>query len=595
MVRRLQTGGMVEFECPMACSEVPVLIPSYKPGGALETLVQELLDRGVEAIVVVNDGSGPEFDDVFQRVSRSSRVHLLQHAVNLGKGAALKAGLNHALVAFPGCVGVVTADGDGQHHPDDIVRIAGKLGGDASGLIMGVRSFGSHVPLRSRLGNNLTRVLMRVTVGQQLADTQTGLRGIPARLIPHLLHVQSAGYEFELDMLLACKYQGCQVTQVPIRTIYLDENKSSHFHPIFDSMRIYFLLLRFSVLSLCTAVLDNAIFAFTFAATGSIAQSQIAARFVAMIFNYLGARRAVFHSQQRHTEVLPKYVALVAFNGLVSYGLIQFIHLNFGVKAIPAKLGAEALLFIANFAIQRDLVFTRRENTERATDWDRYYKNVVPTARLTRRYTTANLVNAMKRYAAPSAGQTGLSILEIGGANSCFLDSIVAGVGCQRYDVVDTNAYGLSLLEQRVGHGDKVRLHQQSVLGLSLETQADIVFSVGLIEHFDAPRTRQAVLAHFDVLRPGGLAIITFPTPTLLYRIVRGLAEALGMWQFPDERPLQPREVLAAVRERGEVLLVKTMWPLILTQTFMVVRKYSSRAEVSGSDATPTQPCVAPA
>ena len=568
----------------MACSGVPVLIPSYKPGEALVTLVEALVARGVEAIVVVNDGSGPEFAPVFQRVAACDRVQLVEHAVNLGKGAALKTGLNHALVAFPACRGVVTADGDGQHHPDDIICVAEKLAANTSALIMGVRSFGVRVPLRSRLGNNLTRVLMRVMVGQQLADTQTGLRGIPARLIPHLLRVQPAGYEFELDMLLACKYRGCPVVQVPIRTIYLDDNKSSHFHPILDSMRIYFLLLRFSVLSLCTAALDNLVFAFMFAATGSIARSQIAARFVAMIFNYLGARRAVFHSQQRHTVVLPKYIALVALNGLVSYGLIQFLHRSFGVPAIPAKLCAEALLFIANFAIQRDLVFTRRENLDTATDWDRYYKNVMPTARLTRRYTTANLVEAIKRYAAPSNGNTELSILEIGGANSCFLDSIVAEIGCRSYQVVDTNAYGLSLLEQRVGAGDKVRLHQQSVLSLTLDTRADIVFSVGLIEHFDAPRTRQAVLAHFDVLRPGGVAIITFPTPTLLYRLTRGLSEALGLWQFPDERPLKPAEVLGAVRERGEVLFVKTLWPLVLTQTLIVVR-----------NATPTQPSAAPA
>ena len=352
----------------MTCSGVPVLIPSYKPGEALETLVRDLLDRDVETIILVNDGSGPEFDPVFQRASASPRVRLLEHAVNLGKGAALKTGMNYLLVEFPASRGLVTADGDGQHHPDDIVHVAETLRADSKALILGVRSFGEHVPLRSRLGNNLTRVLMRVLVGQQLADTQTGLRGIPARLIPHLLHVQSTGYEFELDMLLACKYQGCPVVQVPIRTIYMDNNKSSHFHPIFDSMRIYFLLLRFCALSLCTAALDNLVFILVLSATGSIARSQIVGRFVGATFNYLGARRAVFHSQQHHSVVLPKYIALVAFNGLVSYGLIQFLHRSFGVPIIPAKLGAEGLLFIANFAIQRDLVFTRREATEGAAD-----------------------------------------------------------------------------------------------------------------------------------------------------------------------------------------------------------------------------------
>jgi putative flippase GtrA len=204
---------------------------------------------------------------------------------------------------------------------------------------------------------------MRVLLGQQLGDTQTGLRGIPAGLVPHLLRMQSAGYEFELDMLLACKYQGCPVIQVPIRTIYLDNNSSSHFHPIFDSMRIYFLLLRFTVMSLSTAVLDNAIFAIAFGQTASIGESQAIARVIAMVFNYLGMRRMVFHSQQRHQVVLPKYVLLVALNGLVSYGLIHFLQMNFAIHTIPAKLIAEGVLFIANFAIQRDLVFTRQENS----------------------------------------------------------------------------------------------------------------------------------------------------------------------------------------------------------------------------------------
>ena len=203
------------------------------------------------------------------------------------------------------------------------------------------------------------------------------------------------------------------------------------------------------------------------------------------------------------------------------------------------------------------------------TDWDTYYKSVPATAKLTRRYTTAVLLKAIRSY----AGRTGLSILEIGGANSCFMDRILAEVECRSYDVADTNSYGLSLLEKRLAPGSPVHLHEQSVLALSLDLQADVVFSVGLVEHFDVATTRQAVLAHFDVLKPGGIAIITFPTPTLLYRITRSLIEALGMWKFLDERPLQPSEVAATVRERGEILYTKTLWPLILTQYLIVARK----------------------
>jgi glycosyltransferase involved in cell wall biosynthesis len=556
----------------MIHSDVPILIPAYKPGESLPGLIRALLDLGVRRIVVVDDGSGPEFQEIFRAISLPG-VHLVEHAVNLGKGAALKTGLNFAMVKFPGCRGVVTADADGQHHPEDIVRVVRLLDEHPDTMVLGVRRFGERVPLRSRLGNDVTRVLMRLLIGQNLADTQTGLRGIPASLVPHLLRLTSVGYEFELDMLIACKHQGCPILQETIRTIYLDGNKSSHFHPIFDSMRIYFLLFRFSVLSVLTAALDNVVFAVTLPHTGSIAGSQIAARFVAMLFNYLGARRMVFHSQQRHTVVLPKYVFLVLVNGIFSYALIRLFIKLLGLSPIPAKLTAEGLLFIANFAIQRDFVFTRRKLTPSATDWDRYYTSVPATAKLTRRYTTAALLKAIRGHAAPAAGEEGLFVLEIGGANSCFLDSILAEVGCARYDVVDTNRYGLDLLRKRLAGNAAVQLHQQSVLDMSLDRKADVVFSVGLVEHFDASGTRQAVLAHFDVLRPGGTLILTFPRPTPLYRVTRRLIEMLGMWKFHDERPLEPAEVLEAVRGRGEVVYQKTLWPLILTQHLIVARK----------------------
>src|SRR5208283_2077986 len=175
----------------------------------------------------------------------------------------------------------------------------------------------------------------------------------------------------------------------------------------------YFLLLRFSVLSLCTAAVDNAVFAIAFHGTGNIVRSMVAARLVAMTFNYLGVRRTVFHSQQPHTKVLPKYVALVALNGVVSYSLIQFLHRTFGISAVPAKLFAESLLFIANFAIQRDLVFTRRGQKGQATDWDRYHKHPARTARFTRKYTEKVLLAAIRQFASPAEGKQELAVVEI--------------------------------------------------------------------------------------------------------------------------------------------------------------------------------------
>jgi SAM-dependent methyltransferase len=272
--------------------------------------------------------------------------------------------------------------------------------------------------------------------------------------------------------------------------------------------------------------------------------------------------------------LLPKYVSLVVANGLLSYVLIQLIHSRTGLSAIGSKVIAEGLLFLANFAIQRDFVFTRRQALPAATDWDSYYKSIPFTAKLTRRYTAAVLLKAIRSYSKPMEGSPGLSIVEIGGANSCFLDAMLREIDCSSYDVIDTNQHGLSLLAERLEYAEgRVRLHNQSVLGLSLDVEADLVFSVGLVEHFDPRETREAVLAHFNLLRPGGTAIITFPTPTLLYRVTRRLIEMLHMWKFPDERPLAAQEILATLQGHADVLCEKTLWPLFLTQKLIVAKK----------------------
>jgi len=222
-------------------------------------------------------------------------------------------------------------------------------------------------------------------------------------------------------------------------------------------------------------------------------------------------------------------------------------------------------------------VSARRPTKESATDWDRYYSAVPTTARLTRRYTTAALIKAIRRFASAGA-ESGLKIVELGGANSCFLDALLGAVQCAQYEIVDTNRYGLSLLQDKV-RASRIRivLRNEDVLSLRAgpNPDADVVFSVGLIEHFDREGTHRAVQAHFDLLRTGGIAIITFPTPTFLYTASRRCIEALGRWQFHDERPLRFAEVYGAAKEQGCLLYSKILWPLFLTQGLVVVRKLS--------------------
>lgn len=208
----------------------------------------------------------------------------------------------------------------------------------------------------------------------------------------------------------------------------------------------------------------------------------------------------------------------------------------------------------------------------RATDWTGYYTATPFTAKLTRRYTRAVLLAALRRYTALSPPNSGC-IVELGGANSCFLDRILRELAPREYHIVDTNEYGLNLLRRRIKPEHNVTLHNISALEYRPSEPADVVFSVGLIEHFDPGGTEAMIRAHFKVLRPGGCAIISFPTPTWLYRVARNLTEALGLWKFPDERPLRRLEVINTARELGEIVYEKTLWPLVFTQQLLVIKK----------------------
>jgi glycosyltransferase involved in cell wall biosynthesis len=363
------------WPAPAETVRLAVIVPAYRPEQSLLQLIGALAEKPIPAIVLVDDGSGSEYRELFQRAAQFPKVRVVRHAVNLGKGAALKTGINYALCTFPGLQGVVTADADGQHHPDDIEQVAGAFAAQPDRVVLGTRTFSAAVPLRSRVGNAITRTVMRALVGQKVADTQTGLRGIPARLLPHLLRLEANGYDFELDMLLAVRQQAIPIAEVPIRTIYEPGNRTSHFNPLMDSMKIYFVLLRFSSVSLMTAALDTLVFYLAYRRLGNVAASQALGRLVAVAFNYSMVRRAVFYSKLRHTSVLPEYLLLVCVSGAASYAGIQLLNSRFHVQLLAAKLLVETLLFFANFAIQRDFIFgrspkfSRRRWIDRVPSW----------------------------------------------------------------------------------------------------------------------------------------------------------------------------------------------------------------------------------
>jgi glycosyltransferase involved in cell wall biosynthesis len=350
---------------PSTTARVVIVIPAYKPANLLADLVSELADCDiVGGIIVVDDGSGPAYLPIFKSVETTPKTHVIGHVTNLGKGAALKTGLNYAAWSYPEAIGVVTADADGQHAVADILKTASALVASPADLTLGARQFEGKVPLRSKLGNVFTRNILWAVTGQRLMDTQTGLRGIPVGLIPDLLKSRATGYDFELDMLLGAKNSHRRITEVPISTIYIDGNRSSHFNPVFDSMRIYFVFLRFAGVSLITAGIDNLVFLAAFSLCANVLVSQATGRLIAGLFNYFTNKTGVFHSRAQNTTTMPRYWALVVVLGLVSYGLITYMVSVFHWKVVFAKMLAETVMFCFSFAIQRDFVFANNSPKE---------------------------------------------------------------------------------------------------------------------------------------------------------------------------------------------------------------------------------------
>lgn len=346
--------------CSSPLASIAVLIPAFNPDHRLVELVRQLSTQKCSYIVVIDDGSEQTHSLVFESL-REFNVTVLCHAVNLGKGRALKTGFNWLLCNHPDILGVVTADADGQHAAQDIERVARELGqAPGTGVVLGVRAFDSEVPLRSRIGNIVTRRVMGLLYGARLTDTQTGLRGIPLSLLPPMLTLGGERYEYEVGMLVHLLTLGIPIRQVEIQTIYIDGNRSSHFNPLLDSMRIYFVLMRFFSSSFLTGLIDFVFFALTLQLGADALAALITGRVCAVAFNYTVNRRFVFKDSQSLRGSLPPYLLTVVLLLTVSYLLIIEITRYTSLSPLTAKVVAESLLFFVSFALQRVYVFGRR-------------------------------------------------------------------------------------------------------------------------------------------------------------------------------------------------------------------------------------------
>ena len=348
---------------------VTILIPSYEPEERLVGYVDDLATRGFNRIVVVDDGSGEPFRGIFDRLREKPFCAVLHHDVNRGKGAALKTGYAYIHKRQSDSIGVVTADSDGQHSPEDCVRMAEALIEDGDSVFIGTRDFSlGRVPFRSWFGNRWSSVTFALVLGRWLPDTQTGLRAFPMRLLPLQMSVPGERYEHEMGSLMAMVRTGVSLKTLPIRTIYENGNSCSHFNPLKDTIRINRLVLadfiRFAGVSIASFLLDQslawgfavALKAMDMATTGVIWTSGFAARLLSSVFNFSLNKSFVFRSECGIGSSAWKYALLcVVVIVLSNVGVTALSFL--GVPRGMGKFVCDVMLYFAGYSIQSRFIF----------------------------------------------------------------------------------------------------------------------------------------------------------------------------------------------------------------------------------------------
>lgn len=345
------------------------LVPAYQPTEQLITLLHEAKNAGFQ-IVVVDDGSDESTNDIFVSAARFGRV--LHHVKNMGKGRAIKTGLSFIQREYPADCIIVTLDADGQHRIADARKICQVAQNHPSALVLGSRKLKEAVPLRSHFGNTITRLVYRISTGQKVWDTQTGLRAFSAKLIPQFLAVPGERYEYEMNILLICARTGIPIIEEEIETIYIDGNISSHFDIVKDSWRVYKEILKFSAASLISFWVDYALYSiltlwtFSLGNVPSILISNIGARVVSASVNYTINRRLVFQSKAHFVRSAVQYAGLAVGILIGNTIVLSFLADNLEVNRYAAKLITELFFFLISWMVQCKVIFREGKNAEKS-------------------------------------------------------------------------------------------------------------------------------------------------------------------------------------------------------------------------------------
>ena len=348
--------------------DVVILIPSLDPDEKMPEYVKALIKAKAKHILLVDDGSKLENRHFFDELEKYKEVTILRHMVNQGKGRGLKTGLNYVLEKMPEVKGVVTADADGQHAVDDTIACANRLL-ETNKVVFGTRNFNEEiVPFKSRNGNKITTAVFKLLYGKLVNDTQTGLRALPMDFIKECLALPGERFEYEIAMLIKIVKDGRDIIEEPIKTIYFESNRATHFNTFKDSYRIYKIMLgtffRFAITSVLSFIIDWGLYTILIHTifsnneyTKGIFLSTVIARVFSSLFNYTVNKNSVFNSKEGTKTTIVKYYILAICQMIASWLLVTVLFGALNINSSILKIFVDFILFIISYNIQNKWVF----------------------------------------------------------------------------------------------------------------------------------------------------------------------------------------------------------------------------------------------
>lgn len=347
---------------------IMIVIPSLNPDQKLCETIRNLKEAGFSNFLVVNDGSDEKYLSFFPQ---DQDVILLHHRVNRGKGAALKTAFRYIKDNLPSIEGIITVDSDGQHKASDVIKCANALDVTKEACVLGCRDFSMpHVPSRSRFGNKTTSLIFRLLCGMKISDTQTGLRAFSSKILPLLCDIKGDRFEYETNMLLKFKSNGVEFSEVKIETVYIEQNRSSHFRAIRDSLRVYKFILAYILSSAISFVADISIFYLLAKLLGGVLGASaelvatVGARIVSSLLNFTINKKTVFSSRAPLFKTLVRYYALAIVQMGLSALLVTVFTYLLKLEAEGAtlvKIIVDTILFFISYRIQQNWVFADKE------------------------------------------------------------------------------------------------------------------------------------------------------------------------------------------------------------------------------------------